>query len=264
MKRIMYASLATLVFAGCSEPTAPSKALDVTSPVYARKTGGGGAGGGPTTVVIDDNFSFEPGAAATASSFGTELQAGAVGEASDPAVATSPSGQRFLGRFQETRTQLVLTTPAGHSKYSLAFDLYTIGSWDGKGKQAQNGVFEANVVQIGYRCGTSATITPLFSTTFSNQLTVQQDYPRALGLGGNKAGTGSFAQDALGYRGHPELSNTPPFRSFADVSYRLTFAGANPCGTNAMSFVWDTSNPTQQNLNDESWGIDNVNLKMGS
>ena len=120
-------------------------------------------------------------------------------------------------------------------------------------------------MQIGYQC-TPFDITNIFSTTFSNQLTVQQDYPAAaFSSGGSKAGSGAVAIDALGYRNLPLESNTPPFRSFGDATYHMSFAGANPCGAgNPVQFVIGTSNPTQQSTWDESWGIDNLSIKAGS
>lgn len=266
MKRFVSLCVASLTLAACSDLTEPHSVREIT-PVFAKggkPNPGTGGSGGPTTVVIDDTHTFELNAPSTASSFGTDIQPGVTAVASDPVIAEAPSGERFLGRFEETRTLLVLTTPAAHPKYALDFDLYIIGSWDGKGKQAQQGAFLANIVEIGYRCSGSPTIHPLYSTTFSNQLTVQQDYPQAFGLGGNKAGTNSIAKDALEYVTRPDLSSTPLFRSFGDVSYRLSFAGDNPCVNAAVSFVWGTSNPTQQSMHDESWGLDNVRIQLGS
>lgn len=266
MKKVFSAAALILSLGACAEPTSAPVSADL-SPVFAKggkpRPGSGGATG-PTNIAVADSFTFEIGAPSTVSSFTTELQPGVTGIASDPEIVTAPLGQRFLGRFFVTATDLILTTPAGHAKYYLAFDLYTIGSWDGKGKQAQSGAFDANIVQIQYRCAGDPAVHDLFSSTFSNQLTVQQDFPAAFGLGGNKAGTGSFDKDALGYKDYPVLSNTPPFRSFGDISYRLAFGGDNPCGTAGISFIWGTSNPKQQSMHDESWGVDNVSLKLGT
>jgi hypothetical protein len=165
----------------------------------------------------------------------------------------------FLGRFANTQTTVVINVPAGYANYRVDYDLYIIGSWDGRGKQAQNGVFQANVYEVDSRCGT--TVDPLFKTTFSNQLTVQQDYPLPYLTGGNKAATGSYAQDLLDYRSAPTLSNTPVFRSFGDVEYHMTQGGVNPCGgTGAFSLIISTSNPLQQSNYDESWGVDNIKI----
>jgi hypothetical protein len=187
----------------------------------------------------------------------TELQPGGAGTASDPDVVVAPHGEKFLGRFDNTRTMVVINFPAGTSNYRADFDFYVIGSWDGRGKQAQHGVFDSNVFDISSRCGT--TVTSIFKTTFSNQLTVQQDYPLPYLTGGNKAGTNATDIDKLDYRHSPNLSNTPQFRSFGDAIYAMSFGGAAPC-SGAFSLLISTSNPTQQNVWDESWGVDNVKL----
>ena len=274
MKKLYALPLAVLALTACSESTGPESASSL-SPSYAKggnpgKPGGGGGGGGGTPITVftaNDSYNFDGEIIASAgSAWGTQLDPSAQGAASSPTIATVPgTSNKFLGRFEETHTQALLTVANGGEKYELEFDLYIIGSWDGKGKQAQHGVFEANIVQIGYQC-TPFDIQNIFSTTFSNQLTVQQDYPApAFSGGGSKAGTGAVSTDALGYKNYPLLSNTPLFRSFGDAIYRMKFAGANPCGSgNTVTFVIGTSNPTQQNMWDESWGIDNLMIKAGS
>lgn len=268
MKKFLAVPLAVLFVAACSESsTAPVRSNADVTPSYAKPVPPS-TGGGPTNVLVNDFFDFQTGIAvsgAGGSTFTTALQDGVIGaSADDPITVSSPSGASFLGRFPETRTDAHLNVVNGFDKYTLSFDLYIIGSWDGIGKQAQHGVFQANVVSISALCGT--TVVPIFSTTFSNQLTVQQDFPLPAGSGGGaKAATDAFSTETLGYRGHPELSNTPTFRSFSDAIYKLTYSGDNPCGSgNAITFVWSTSNPRQQSMIDESWGIDNVRIKTGT
>ncbi|MEO8192506.1 MAG: hypothetical protein ABI681_01565 [Gemmatimonadales bacterium] len=264
MKKFYAVPLAAFIVVACSEPTATSTA-DLTVR-YAKP-------GPPPTAPcascpVVGSYDFEAASISSGTtSFSTELQPGITGTADAPAIQTAPGGNHtsFLGRFENVRTVAVLNVAAGYSQYSLTFDLYTIGSWDGKGRQAQHGVFQANVFSIGYRCSDTGPVTSIFASTFSNQLTVQQDYPLDISAGGgSKAATGSYGQDLLGYRDYPLISNTPTFRSFGDVEYTLSFAGANPCGTGAIDFVFSTSNPTQQSNYDESWGIDNVTLKAGA
>jgi hypothetical protein len=269
MKKFFALPLAVVFVAACSDSsTAPSATANL-SPSYAKPTPPPGGGGGPTNVLINDTFDFQSGigvSGAGGSTMATQLQPGISGTSADPAgVSTSPSGAKFLGRFTETRTDAVLNVVNGYAKYTLTFDLYIIGSWDGIGKQAQHGAFDANVVSISANCGGGVNV-PIFATTFSNQLTVQQDFPQPFGSGGGaKAASGSVSQETLGYRGHPELSNTPPFRSFSDAIYHLTYSGNNPCGSgNPIQFVWSTTNPRQQSMIDESWGVDNVNIKTGT
>lgn len=261
MKKFFAVPLAVVFIAACSDSnTAPSAATD-KAPSYAKPTPPptDACATGCSTI---GSWTFEGTDIAGGATLSTEVQPGTAGTADAPTIVDAPSGESFVGRFANTRTMVVINVPAGSTKYSLAFDFYTIGSWDGRGKQAQHGVFEANVFDISYQCGTSDAVS-LFKTSFSNQLTVQQDYPLAYLQGGNKAGTGSIAIDALGYASHPELSNTPLFRSFGDVTYRLSFSGTNPCGTGAIQFEISTSNPTQQSVYDESWGVDNILVRAG-
>lgn len=258
MKKFFAVPLAVLFVAACSDSTAPvSKSTDLT-PAYGKKV---------TPVVPDctsncvvsDFYDFGGGISGSSNqaSVGTDIQPGVIGSADAPGVVTSLSGEKFLGRFENVRTMVVVNVPSGNANYNLTFDFYTIGSWDGRGKQAQNGVFQANVFDIGYRCATTGATTSIFKTTFSNQLTVQQDYPNSYLTGGFKAATGAASTDLLDYKDDP-TSNTPVFRSFGDVEYHMTFAGTNPCGTAAVQFAISTSNPTQQSTYDESWGVDNI------
>lgn len=253
---------------GCTEPSAPSADMSVdSSPSYAKGGGGGVGTAGCTTCTVNDLYTFTDGSfSKTGSHITTDSQLGTTDIASSPTVVSSPSGELFVGRFANTQTEALLVLSNGYSKYSLAFDLYTIGSWDGKGKQAQSGAFLSNVVSLRYRC-VGGVEGDVFASTFSNQSTVQQDYPANIALGqvgGYKAATGSLSQDNLRFR-EDSTSNTPLFRSFGDVTYRMSFAGNNPCGSgNPVTFVWRTSGANQQSNYDESWGLDNITVKAGS
>ncbi len=261
MKKFFAVPLAVVFIAACSDSSTAPSATNLT-PSYAKPTPppADACATGCSTI---GSFSFEGVDVSGGATLGTELQPGAAGVADAPTIVTSPVGnEHFVGRFDNTRTMVVVNVPSGFTKYSLAFNFYTIGSWDGRGKQAQHGVFDANVFDISYVCGTNAPVS-IFKTSFSNQLTVQQDYPLPYLQGGNKAGTGSIAIDALGYATRPDLSNTPQFRSFGDATYLMNFSGTNPCGTAAIQFQISTSNPTQQSVWDESWGVDNVIVKAG-
>jgi hypothetical protein len=262
MKKFLAASLAVVFVAACSDSsTAPARSADL-NPSYAKPTQPAAV---CTGCPIVGNFDFEGGIATSAgtSTVSTDIQPGIVSAQDGPNVVDAPTGESFLGRFTNTRTMVVINTP-GAANYNLTFDLYIIGSWDGRGKQAQQGVFEENVVDIGYRCSATGEITSLFKTTFSNQYTVQQDYPNSFLTGGFKAGSGAEAIDDLQYKLHPELSNTPQFRSFGDATYSMNFSGANRCGGGDMTFTVSTSNPTQQSVYDESWGVDNIIVRAGT
>lgn len=274
MKKLFFLPLAALALAACSESTDPNVA-DVT-PAFA-KPGTQPPDPGVTISNYTANafYDFTSGVlgAQSGTTISTDIQPGTVATASDPDIITAPSGEKFIGRFAQTRTVMLFNITNGGTKYNVGFDLYIIGSWDGRGKQAQSGTFKANVFDVGYRCSALDAPTSIFQTTFSNQYTVQQDFPLSYLTGGYKAGTGSKpgSIDALEYRGATDedgnmLSNTPLFRSFGDVAYHLTFsAETNPCGAgNAITFVLSTTNPYQQSTYDESWGVDNVTLQAGT
>jgi hypothetical protein len=104
------------------------------------------------------------------------------------------------------------------------------------------------------------TVRDIFTTTFSNQTTVQQNYPNTFASGGGaKALSGSVANNTL-FNGDPTV-NVPGFRSVADATYHLKYSGANPCGTGAVTFVFRTYAPGQQSAPDETWGVDNISIK---
>ena len=263
MKKFFAVPLAVLFVAACSDSTAPVSSNSTLNPSYAK----------PTTPVVPCAscpqlafYDFEGGVVGSAggTTVATDLQPGTAGTADAADVVTAPGGQKFLGRFDNTRTMVTITVPGGNPNYRVDFDFYTIGSWDGRGKQAQTGVFQANVYELGYRCTAGGAITDIFKTTFSNQLTVQQDYPNAYLTGGFKAATGAYATDSLDYRSAPTLSNTPVFRSFGDVEYHMTAGGASPCGGADFTLTISTSNPTQQSVYDESWGVDNIHIYSGT
>ena len=264
MKKFFAVPLAVLFVAACSDSTAPSSSADLSAR-YAKPVP-------PSSVtpasgnLVDALYRFNPGTvdatAGTGIGSDTDDQSGASDAGVLQYVPSSNGTNGFIGRFNNTHTRALAVFNTVGTKYTVEFDLYVIGSWDGKGKQAQNGNFQANVFQVAYRCGSgTAPINPLFTTTFSNQLTVQQDYPAAFGLGGNKATTGAAAVDALGYRSHPELSNTPTFRSFGDATYHFSYTITTECGSVAPTFVFSSTAPGQQSNYDESWGLDNIKMK---
>ncbi|MGK2960733.1 MAG: hypothetical protein ACSLFK_01165 [Gemmatimonadaceae bacterium] len=266
MKKLFFLPLAAFVFAACSENTAPDTNADL-SPSYAKPVKNPPATGGATGSKYSATFDFDaPGIqASNFSTFATDTDDNSVASSSQEVqYVPNDAGNGFFGRFNNTNTRALLVMTEAGSKYTVNFDLYVIGSWDGRGKQAQQGIFEANAFQVGWRCSPTGAITTIFETSFSNQYTVQQDFPNYLYTGGYKAGTGSVpgSIDALGYADRPDLSHTPSFRSFGDATYALQYTIGNVCNGQPPTFVFGSTAPGQQNNYDESWGIDNVILKV--
>jgi hypothetical protein len=266
MNRIFAAASAALFLTACSESTAPGAASDLAVS-YGKKTPpiSTGVAGNLTSAMF--NFDGQSTAAANGSSGGATISTN-VFEGADAASLIDPvpiynfPSNYFVGRFSNTKTAVILDVPQGGSAYALDFDLYVIGSWDGIGKQAQHGAFEGNVFQIGAICAVdpAGTVRDIFTTTFSNQSTVQQNYPLAYGTGGGaKALSGAVNWDQ-NFKGDPTV-NVPVFKSVSDATYHLSYTGANPCGSGAVKFVFRTFAPGQQSAPDETWGVDNITIK---
>lgn len=269
MKRLFAAASAALFLAACSESTAPGAATDLAVS-YGKKTPHQPVGvtGSLTNALF--NFDGQSTAAASAGGGGINeasistnvFEGAALASAIDPVPVYNHPANFFVGRFENTKTVVLLDVPHGGSKYSLDFDLYVIGSWDGIGKQAQSGAFGANAFQVGAVCAAdpAGTVRDIFTTTFSNQLTVQQNYPLAYGSGGGaKALTGSVNSDE-NFKNDPTVV-VPLFKSVSDATYHLTYTGANPCVSGAVTFVFRTYTPGQQSAPDETWGVDNITIK---
>ncbi len=251
---------AALVLAACSESTGPDGSPD---PRYAKPAP---PPTGPTVdgTLTTDVYTFEDlsitGADGTSWAV-DDLEDGGFSASAPSVVSAFNNSTRFLGRVDNHA--LFLIVPNGGSEWSLAFDLYIIGSWDGQGQQAQQGSFGQDIWRLGIRCSVNGSLVQnLLTTDFSNQLTVQQSYPMAATQkGGNRAGEGSYAQDALGFRNDPTV-HTPQFRSFGDTEYHMSFSGTNPCGAGQqMVFAFVVPDAGLQSNSDESWGVDNVVIK---
>ena len=263
MKRLVSLSAAVILMAACSEATAPNPDLSTREGKPTSEPGITVSGN-----LTNDTYTFEDfgisGASGT-SWAADELTDGTFSTSAPPVTDAYNHSTHFMGRADNT--SLFLIVPNAGSTYSLTFDLYVIGSWDGQGQQAQNGAFGQDIWRAAIRCG-SATAAPsriLLETDFSNQLTVQQSYPEAATQkGGHKAATGSYAQDLLGFRNDPSV-NTPLFRSFGDVEYHMSFSGTNPCAAGQTAFfTFTVPYANLQSNYDESWGLDNVTIKTDS
>ena len=259
MKPLVGIAALVLAMAACSESTAPTNTLEPrqakpVTPSDPSVTGN----------LTNDSFGFEDnsisGSAGTAWAV-DDLDDGGFSAAAPGIVSAFNNSTNFLGRVDNH--SLFLIVPNGGSKWAIDFDLYIIGSWDGQGKQAQHGAFGQDIWRFAIRCSVNGPPAQVvLETDFSNQETVQQSYPGSVSQkAGKRAGTGSFAKDALGFRNDPSV-HTPPFRSYGDISYNMSFSGSNPCGAGApMVLAFTVPDAGLQSNYDESWGLDNVSIK---
>jgi hypothetical protein len=174
-----------------------------------------------------------------------------------PQVVTNVDGpkgnRRFLGEFggprldptARTRVQqtvrLVLKGLVPHTRAAVSFDLLILKSWDGSSPRYGPDRFSLRVKDGPI----------LLDTTFSNNPKLKedqsfQDYPRAHG----KPQAGAAAVRTLGYT------------FFGDSIYSLSFTFPHTAGELVLEFASDLFEG--KGTEDESWGLDNVTVKIGN
>ncbi len=158
----------------------------------------------------------------------TDFESGIGSEWSAAAVDSTEPGAftQFSGRFSDDAQTLTLSNLVAGQSYTVGFDLYVIDSWDGPGDYFNVSVGGAQI----------------FHETFSNYNgeppSNPQTYPE----------TPDEGRAYLGFSG-----------SFVDAIYRnieLGFAASN--STVQITFAGSGL----QGVSDESWGIDNVGVRL--
>ena len=170
-------------------------------------------------------------------------------------------GRGFLGDFgctdyQETDARqvdnchaadvvtLTLASLPAHGEVTIAFDLYVIGSWDGNGGAAQRAAPDLFTLTV-------AGGATLLHTTFAvHPFVLYQSFPAQYPSDGstppnNARHSGALAIDMLGYE--------------MDAVYRLTYTFVHAEPTVTFRFTA----PALEPLENESWGLDNVEVRIG-
>jgi len=158
-----------------------------------------------------------------------------------------PFGARsFLGMFGNEKVSLSLSNLAAHSSVLLEFDLYLIRSWDGSSAGTQ---FDYGDDRFKLAVAGGAT---LLDETFSNGNPAGQSFGP---LANNPYYTGASETYSLGFVFYDGIQQTS---QVMDSVYRLSFNFAHDGDTLAFDF----SGYGLQNLEDESWGLDNVRVSL--
>ncbi len=147
-------------------------------------------------------------------------------EWSTSTIDTTSTHTKFLGRFNNSSIDLALNTTIGET-YTITFDLYTNDSWDGNGSGGSGPDFF--VVEAG---GVES-----FRYTFGhNNLTNGVSYP--------------YPYDQIGAYAYDSSNNDAIYRTVEAV---FTATAAVTTITFSAELTGD--------IDDESWGIDNVSVK---
>jgi hypothetical protein len=253
MNRSFLLCAAACSLAACADVTAPTATADL-SPSYAK----------PSTSVFtvlgnlqNNTFAFTADGLGMTGSGSTTLE---IQDEEAQSIAALPTeempahpGNHVLGKL--SNQQVVIGIKPGATKYEIALDFYAIGSWDGRGQQAQSGAFGQDSWSISAECGTQ--LVDIFTTSFSNQKSVQQHYPSTLAGKPTQWLKESEGSNVTGFD-----AIIPLFSSVKDSWYYLTFKGANPCGNAEFKSIrlfipgFDL-----QGRGDESWAVDNLVIK---
>jgi hypothetical protein len=170
--------------------------------------------------------------------YSNDFETAAGSEWSDTSTDTTPAGARkFLGQFVNGGSTLSLDDLPQHTKIKVAFDVYVIRSWDGRGPSGDE-VFNVSVLNGPTLINTG------FSNVFSNRQVYPGDYPD----GDYPKWTGATETDSLGY----VFSGDSSIR---DSVYHIerTFDHSGP----DVQLIFSGSN-METLVENESWGLDNV------
>ncbi len=159
-------------------------------------------------------------------------------EWSNTSTDVTPTGNRtFLGQFGNGTISLSLNNLPKHNEVTVSFDLFIIRSWDGN--RTSWGPDRWNLVINGGET--------LINTTFSNY--TNQAYPENYPDGNNPYRTGAVETDTLGYGTVTD----------GDSVYHLSFSFSHT----EENLQLDFSGIGLEGLANESWGLDNIKVKLG-
>jgi RHS repeat-associated protein len=161
---------------------------------------------------------------------------------------TPVGARRFLGQFGNETASLTLTNLPPHSRVTVSLDLYNILTWDGNQEEAFGATVGPDLWSL------SVDGQEQLRTTFSNHVgcngvAFDQAYPEPYPGGSHRGQTGATSTNSLGY-----ASQGCPYSSV----YRLSF----PIEHSGSSLTLNFSAAGLQDLTDESWGLDNVCVRL--
>jgi serine/threonine protein kinase len=166
-------------------------------------------------------------------------------------TSRSPTGRSFLGDFGNETVRLTLQNLPSHSTVRLSFDLYILRSWDGNGPpQNTNGPDLWTLDVPGIRTllrTTFCNATPVDTNTPTNVEVCRQAYPDVYGGQTHPPRDGADEINTLGY-----LFTNVTMDSVYNLSFSFSHTGP--------SLTLDFSAEKLQPLDDESWGLDNVEV----
>lgn len=154
------------------------------------------------------------------------------------ALLPSDGSRKFLGQFSNDTVSLSLSGLPAHQHARISFDLYLLNTLDGNSTYYGPDIFDLSI----------AGGENIIHTTFSTVFEWNQSYPDMYPGGPYPHHTGASEIGTMGF-------NTPWSQ---DSVYKFSFEV--PHSANSVMFQFNYSG--LQNINDESWGLDNVRVEV--
>ena len=165
---------------------------------------------------------------------------------SHPTGETSPSGQRYLGKFANEAVKLSLSNLPAHGKVTVELDLYIVDSWDGSNTTKPGNGPDIVTITVGG--------TRVLHSTFSNVNGVddhRQSYPDTYPGPLHDAATGAISKNTLGYTEGSAHHNR-------DSIYRFRFEVDHTASSLIVEIKGTNITPPP----DEWWGLDNIRVTV--
>ena len=243
MKRLFALSAAALLFAACSESTAP----DTESGIAARYGKSGGepppltaiCTSGPTCADFDDAEGTT-----AAANFGLVE------------TTTSPNGAVFSKRYADESVVIPLGNP-GPGTATVRFALYTIGMWEGEAKKKV-----PDTMKLEWQCGINGPTNRLMFASFGNRLSAVTSYPFDVEDKGHTGGQYyNTGKDILGYKGQTSLTDQFSMAGdVADARYNILRTFNHNCTTAELRIIL-TGNGLGS-VSSASWAVDNLDVQF--
>jgi len=164
-----------------------------------------------------------------------------------PGTISHPS-DRFLGRFWSDTGTLTLSNLPIHSEITISFDLYIIQTWDGSSYPS----VAPDVWDLTVNGG--PTLVHATFTNYEENSSFRQSYPDPYPDGDYPARTGAAENNILGY---PSNTGT----QYQDSIYHIERTFSHSSDSIQFLFSGILTQPSgTDNINDESWGLDNVTV----
>lgn len=174
--------------------------------------------------------------------YSNDFESEAGSEWSSTNIDTTPVGERsFLGQFGYETVTLTLNDLPSHPGITVSFDVFVINSWDGNNTTWGPDVWDLSVIDGPTLLHTT------FSNIKENPSNFPQSYPDDYPGGNYLPCFGATEVDTLGYEFYGLLK---------DSVYHLGYTFSHSESSLQLSF----SAFGLEELSDESWGLDNVEV----